>query len=126
MPVILHFRTVGHGEAKTREDVDNFVLHDGERVARAQSDGVRRAGKVNVGMVGFLASQRLAKRVDLVLQGCLQFVDFHAHLTLLLGGNFTELSHEVVNETFLAQIFDAKRLKGLLIGSLQFSHFLEQ
>ena len=34
VPVILHFGTLGEREAQTREDIDNLVLHDGERVAR--------------------------------------------------------------------------------------------
>ena len=110
MPVILDFGTFGHGEAQTAENLDDFVAHKRQRVARAQSRG--RCGTAQV--------KTFVERVD-ALGGAFQsrnflrgkgfeLIDFNAHLLFLIGGDVAEIGHEGVRLAFFGEIFDAQSL----------------
>ncbi len=51
VPVILYFRTFGHGETHACENVYHFVTHKAERVARTQGQRCRGACQVYVTLV---------------------------------------------------------------------------
>ena len=103
--VVVHLGTVGEGEAHTREDVDDFVLDDSQRVARAKGDGVGSTGEVymTTAVLGIL--NLLFQFVYLALYGLLQFVDFHTHRLFLVGGDISEFCHKGGDGAFLAQVF---------------------
>ena len=126
VPVIFHLGSVGDGEAKAREDVDNFVLHDGERMARAERGGVGRAGEVEAAVVVLLGCHASAQLREFFLQGRLQLVKLHAYFPLLVGCHVAEFRHQAVYHAFLAQIFYAQLLKRLRVGGFQSRHLAEQ
>ena len=95
-------------------------------MACAQADGVGRTCQVEVAQVILGRSQCGAQRVDALLQGRFQFVEQHADFALLLGSHGAELTHELVDDTFLAQVFDAEVLQLLCVMSLERGHFLQQ
>ena len=107
VPVVLNLRTVGQREAQAGEDVDDFLLDDGQRVARAQADGVGRTRQVQFVARLVVGGELFAQGVDLFLGGGLQLVQLHADFALGFGRHGAEVRHEVVYQTFLAQVFDA-------------------
>ena len=112
-------------EAHALEDVDDFVAHDGERVARAQGYRVCRAREVELLARGLLGLDLFAKLVDLVLGVLLQLVYFNADSLLLVGRHIAEISHEGVDFAFLAQILQAKLLHFVGVLRRERTHFLE-
>ena len=127
MPVVLHFGTFRQGEAETAEDVDNLVLDNRKRMARAEGNGIRRAGEV---LRSFSAaggsSGTLLQGVNLVVCKRLQFIYSHAHLFLQFGRHAPEVVHQLCYLTFLAQILDAQGFCFLGIFGLKVSNFLHQ
>ena len=126
MEVVFHLRTVGQHKAHARENVDNLILHDGQRVACAQFDRVGRAGKVDVVALSLGSSEVVAQRVDFVEGHLFQFVDTNAHSFLLVGSHVSEILHQCVNLTFLAQIFQSQSLNILGIRCREFADFFQQ
>ena len=108
VPVVLHLGTIGQGEAHAGEDVDDLVLHDGERVACAQLYGVGRTGEVHLGSTAVVGLEGLFEFGDALCSAGLQCVESHAHLFLLLGRHVTEVGHQVIDGALLAQILDAQ------------------
>ena len=108
VPIVLHLGTIGKREAEAREDVNNLVAHEGQGVARTQSDGIRRAGQVEVIVVVFAGSHCFFEGSELFLKRRLEFVELHAHFAFLLSRHIAKVGHQVVDDTFLAEIFDAQ------------------
>ena len=126
MPIVLHFRTFGHGEAKTRKDVNDFVLHDGEGVACTHTNGIRSARQINAAMVFLLHGQGLFQLVQLVLHSRLEFVNTHSHFSLLLGRNVAEVVHQFVERSLFAHIAKAKFLPLFFVAGFQGLNFRKQ
>ena len=126
MQVVFHLGPVGQDEAHAREDVDDFVGDDGERMARAQLHGVRRAGQVDVLVGRILSGAVLAQLVDALGSQRLQFVDFHAHRLFLVGSHVTEVVHEGRDFTFLAEVFQTELFHFVGILSAQRLYFFEK
>ena len=108
--VVFHLRAVGQYEAHAREDVDDLVLHDGQRMAGAQLDGVGRARQVDVVALRLSRLQVLAQAVDAVEGHLFQFVDAYSHRFLLIGGHIAEVLHQGVDLAFLAQVLQSQGL----------------
>ena len=102
VPIVFHLRSVGHRETEAREDVDDFVFNDRERVARAELNGVRRAREVEVVVGVLFRGERLAQGVEFVLERGFEGIDFLSRLALLLRRHVAEVGHEVVEQAFLA------------------------
>ena len=94
MQVVFHFRTVGKGETHALENVDNLIGHNGYGMTGAKTNGVGRAGEVDVVVTLVGRGNLLAERIDMVGGSLLQFVNLHAHFTLLLGSNGAEVGHQ--------------------------------
>lgn len=125
MPVVFHFGTISHREAKAREDVDDFILHNRERVTRTQCNGVGRTGQVDVRMIVFLRSQALAEFVQLVLQRSLELIELHTDFTLLFRSHIAKFAHEFVNNTLFAQVLNTEFFEGFGVGGLQSGNLAE-
>ena len=74
----------------------------------AQTDRVGGTGDVEVVHLSFLYGKSIAECIDFLLRLVLQFVDLDANLLLLVGWHIAEVGHEGWNDTFFAQVFDAK------------------
>ena len=109
VPVVLDFRSFGQCEAKARKDIYNLILHDGERMARAQRYGIGRAGQVQFVGAAVLRVHGLLQSRNFFLGFGLQVVQFHSHLFLHFGRDIPEVRHQGVQASFLAQVFDAQR-----------------
>ena len=108
--VVLHFRTVGQDKAHTREDVDNLIRHDGQRVACSQFDGVGSTRQVQSVVVALLNLCLLFQGVDALLCQLLQLVNLHAYGFLLVGSHVAEVVHQCRYLTFLAEVFQSQLL----------------
>ena len=108
VPVVLHLGAVGQGEAHAGKDVDDLVLHDGERVACAQLYGVGRTCEIHLGSTAVVGLEGLFEFGDALCGAGLQCVESHAHLFLLLGGYVAEVGHQVIDGALLAQVLDAQ------------------
>ena len=74
-------------------------------MARAQLDGVGRAGEVDVVSGGFAFFQLLSQAVYLLQSGLFQLVDLDANGLFLLRRNASEVGHQGTDFSFLAQVF---------------------
>ena len=126
MPVVFDLRTVGERKAHASEDVDDLLLHERERVACSQSDGVGRARQVQCGVIVLRRRQLLLQGVETVLERRFELVEVDAHLLLLVGSHVAELRHKLVHLSFLAQEFEAQLFELLFVLGLQLSHAAEQ
>ena len=103
MPVVLDLRAVGHRVAQTREDLDDLVLDQRDRMARTEVFGRSRAGQVllrgPVVLGGVL--QLLAQRVDPFRGFGLQAVELLSEFALHFGSDALELLHQGVQFAFL-------------------------
>ena len=124
--VVLHLGAVGNVEAHAREDVDDFVLDDGQGVACAQRGGVGGACQVQVVATRVLAFELLLQGVDFLLCLVLELVQLHAHFLFLVGGHASEVGHQFVDGTLLAEVFDAECLQFFGVGGRQCFHFLQK
>ena len=126
VPVVLHLGSLGEGESQTGEDVDNLVLDNGQRMARAQGDGVRSASQVDVVRHGLLCGSGSLEFVDALCGASLEFIDAHAEFFLQFGRHGTEVIHEAADFTFLAKILNAQGFGFLRGCSLKCIDFFEQ
>ena len=117
--VILHLGTVGDVEAHAGEYVDDLVLHDGERMTCAQSDGVSRAGQVEFVAAVVLTLEHLFQGGDALLRALFQFVELHADLLFLFSRHIAEVRHQFTDDPFLAEVFDAQCFQFLGTVGLQ-------
>ena len=124
--VVLHLGSVGQHEAHAREDVDDFVGHDGQRVARAELDGVGGARQVHLLVARLLGLTLLAQLVDALQCHLLQLVDLHAHGLLLVGSHVTEIVHQGGNLALLAEVLQAELLYFFCVLGTQLLHFFQQ
>ena len=106
--VVFHLRTVSEDKAHAREDVDDLVGDNRQRMTRTQLDGVGRARQVDGLVASLLRLALLAKLVDALGGECLQFVDLHADALLLVGSHVAEVVHQGRDLTFLAEIFQSE------------------
>ena len=126
MPVILDFRTFGNAESQTGKYIDDFVLYDGERVARTQFYRISGTCKVNIITARILTFELFFQGSNFFLCLVLQFIQSHADFFLLFGSYVTEIRHQVIDCTFFTKEFDAERFQFLGIGSFQCFHFLQK
>ena len=105
VPVVLDFGSVGHGVAQAREDLDDFVPDECDRVARAEALG--RAGARQVVRGG-----RPVRRgvLQLFAQGVyplrgllLEAVELLAQFAFELGSHRLELLHQCVQLALFAE-----------------------
>ena len=126
--VVVDFRPLGQRESHALEDVDDFVLHDGERMARAQRNGVGRAREVDV--LGLARGSRclhlLLQRIDVVESLLFQLVELDAHGFLLVGSHVAEVRHQRVDFALAAQVFQTKLFNLLGAVGRQAADFLQQ
>ena len=124
--VIFHLRSVGDVESHAGEDVDDFILHDGKRVARAQSDGIGRACQVQFVAAVVLALESFFQCSDALLGALLQFVELYAHLFLVLRGHVPEVCHQFVDGALLTEVFDTQRFQFLRAVGLHGLHLRQE
>ena len=94
VPVVFHLRSLGQREAQAAEDIHYLVLHDGERVACAQCDGVGGACQVHVRTCCLLGGGTALQCVYLVEGGILKLIELHAKLLLHVGRHIAEVCHQ--------------------------------
>ena len=123
MEIVFHFRTVSEDKAHTREDIDDLVGDDGERMACTELNGVGRTGQVDGLVTIILCLTLLTQLVDALSGKCLQFVDLHADGLLLVGSHVSEVVHQSRNLTFLAEIFETELFYFLCVFRAQFLYF---
>ena len=124
--VVVDFGSFGKGESHALEDVNNLVLHDVERMARAEGYGVGRAREVDVVADGVGSLELLFELVDFVECFLLEFVDFDAHGLFLFGRHVAEVGHEGVDFTFLAEIFQSELFDFLGIFGRERAYFFQK
>ena len=112
VPVILDLGPVGDGVAQPREDLDDLVLDDRDRVARPQLLGRTGTGHVfgRSAVVGDRVLKLLAQGVYAVEGRDLEFVELLPHFALEFRGHRLELFHQGVQFALLAEHFDAELL----------------
>ena len=126
MPVVFHFRAISEWEAHASKNVDDFLFHDRKRVTRAQRNGVGRASEIEMWVIFFGGGKFRFEVVEARLECIFQLVDVHTHFTLLICCNIAEIRHELVNKTFLAQVFQAKCFELFVSLCRKARHFCEQ
>ncbi len=119
MPVILDFRPLGHGEAQTAENLHYLVAHKRQRMAGAKRDRACRTAQVKRVVKGLGRLGGGLQGVDFLSGEKLQGVDFHPDGLLLVGGDITEIGHQVADLSFLREIFDSEGLDLFRSGGLQ-------
>ena len=124
--IVVDFRPLGQREAHALENVDNLVLHDGQRMARTQTNRVGRTRQVDV--VGLVATtlQLLLERVDMVESQLFQLVDFHSDHLLLLGSHIAEIRHQRVDFALSAEVFQTQLFNFFGTCRRQSADFLQQ
>ena len=123
--VVIYLRTMIQGEAHAREDVDNLVLDNCQRMASTQSHWVRGTGQVEVVVRILSLFHLLLQRIDALGGRLLQLIDFHTNGFLLVGSYRAEVVHERIDLALLAQILDAKLLHFLCILCRKCAYFLQ-
>ena len=126
MQVVVDFRTFGQGEAHSREDVDNLVLHDGQRMARAKAHRVGGACQVKVVLAVGLSLHLFLQFVDTLLCQLLQFIDFDADDLFLVSGYIAEVGHQLGDFTLLAEVLQTQLFYFVGVLCRNGAHFLEQ
>ena len=106
--VVFHLRTIGEDKAHAREDIDDLVGDDRQRMTRTELDGVGCARQVEGLFARLLRLTLLTQLVDALGGECLQFIDLHADGLLLVGSNVAEVVHQGCDLTFLAEIFQSE------------------
>ena len=79
---------------------------DGEWMSCAEAYGVRRACEVEVGVVVVGGRQSRLQVGEASREGVFGAVDEDAHLAFLFGRDVAEVRHELVDETFLGEVFE--------------------
>ena len=105
MQVILHLRPVGKGEAHALEDIDNLILHDGERVTGTKCHRIWCTCEVYTLCVRLSLLCVLFEGFYLLDSQLFQLINLYADLFLHVGRNIPELCHEHSDLTFLAEVF---------------------
>ena len=113
--IVFYLRTVCQNKAHTREDIDDLVGDDGERMACAELDGVGCARQVDGLVASLLCLALLAQQIDALCSHCLQFVDLHADSFLLVGSHIAEVVHQGRNLTFFTEIFETELFNFLCV-----------
>ena len=126
VPVVLDFRSAGQRESHTSEDVDDFLLHQRERVTRTQTNGVGRAREIQRGVILLGRRQLLFQRVETLLERRFELIEVDAHLFLLVCSHVAEVGHELVHLSFLTQKFEAQGFELLFVLGFQLIHSGEQ
>ena len=124
--VVLNLGTVGKHEAHAREDVDNLVGNDGQRVARAQLNGVGSTRQIELYVARFLGFALLAQLVDALGGQRLQLVNLHANGLLLVGCNSSEIVHQGSDLTLLAEIFQSELFYFVCVLGAQHLYFFQK
>ena len=119
VPVILDFGTFGNGEAQAPENLDDFIAHQRQRMARSQGKGRGRAAQVKAVVEGLCALGGGPESVDFPGGHFLESVDFHADGFLLVGGNAAEIRHQGVDGAFFREIFDSQGFHFFRRGGLE-------
>ena len=118
--------TVGQDKAHAREDVDNLVGNDRQRMACTHLNGVGRARQVDGLVASLLCGAVLAQFVDALCGQRLQFVDLHANGLLLVGGHVAEIVHKGCDFTLLAKVFQAQLFYFLSVLRAQCLYFFQK
>ena len=126
MPVIFYFRTFGNVESQTGKDVNDFVAHNGKRMACAQLHGISRTGQVEIVLSVVLVVELFFQCVDFFLCFCFQLVELHADFFFLFGSHIAEICHQVIDGSFLAEVFDAQSFEFFGIGGFQGPHLFKK
>ena len=124
--VVFHLGAVGKDKAHARENVDNLIGDDGERMAGTQLDGVGGACQVQTVVLGVGGLKLLLQGGQPFGGGLFQFVDLHAHLFFLLGGHISEISHQGTDDTLFAEILQSQSLQFGGVGGVHVSYFFEK
>jgi len=121
--VVVDLGTVVEREAHALEDVDDLILDNGQGMTGAQGDRVGRACQVLVVVAGIGKGDLLAQRVDLVLSDFFQLVDLDAYGFFLVCGHVTEVCHDGIDLTFLAQVLESELLDVVCVLSRELRYF---
>ena len=110
MPIVLDFRTIGHGEAHPIEDGQDLPAHiDG--VVGTQGGLPTRAGVVGPARCVLLGRQRRLGGIKMGLERLLERVEGLAHLALFRSGNGAEALIQILEQALPTEMGDAKRLQ---------------
>lgn len=101
VPVILDFRTFRHGKANAGKDIDDFALHDGERVSGTHVDRVRRASIVFLFVAGLAIFEAVFQFVDFGHGIVTQSVEQESELLFCSAGTFLNSLNRAVISPFL-------------------------
>ena len=105
MPVVLHFRTLGDGEAKTREYVDNLFSYERNGVTSAYLLRCRRASEVDIDIIHSIGVKRFSDGVNLVGGKSFQLVKLLTDFALLFVRHIAKIVEERCYFAFFAKIF---------------------
>lgn len=119
MPVILDFRTFGHSEAQTAENLHNLVAHKREGMTCAQGDRAGRTAQVESVVEGLRAFRGGFKCVDFLGGEKFQRVYLHSDGLLLVGRHVAEVSHKIADLTLLGEVFDSEGFHLFRSGGLE-------
>ncbi len=126
MQIVFNLGTVGQNETHTRENVNNLVGHNGQRMACTQLNGVGSTRQVNGLTFVLLSLTIIAQLVDALCGQRFQFVDFHTNGLFLVGGYIAEIIHQGSDFAFLTEIFQSQLLYFLSVFSAQLLHLFQQ
>ena len=124
--VVFHFWTVSQYESHAREDVDDFVGDNGQRMACAELDRVGGTCEVNQFVARFLCLALFAQLVDALCSERLELVDFHAHLFFLVCRHVTEIIHQGSNFALFAKVLQSELFDFFSILGAQRLYFLKE
>ena len=126
MQVVVNLRAFGQGESHALEDVHDLILHDVERMACSEGDGIGSAREVDVVADGVGSLKLLLEFVDFLECLLLQFVDLDSNGLLFFSGHVAEVGHKGVDLALLAEIFQSELFDFLSILCRKSAYFFEK
>ena len=102
VPIVLHFRTFGNGEAQAREDVDDFFADERYRVACANFLRSSSACKVDVDVFHCTVLKCLLEGINFVGGKSLELVELLTDFTFLFVWYIPEVAEERSDFAFFA------------------------
>ena len=93
MPVVFDFRSVCDVETHSGKNIDDFVLHDCERMACTKFHRISRTGQIQSVATVVLVFKLLFQRIDFILRFRFQFIQPHADFLFLLSRYVAKICH---------------------------------
>ena len=126
MQVVFCLWSISKHKSHTRENVDDLVLDDGQRMACSELYRIGSPCQVESLVAVFACFDGITQGIESFECCLLELIDFHSHLFLLVGRYIPKICHYGIDLTFLAEIFQAQCLYLLSIRGCHFFYLCKE